>query len=107
MAQKGCPMMYRSGKIQFLFWTAFFSILLYLWLAAVGLQTFVIPDEPPMSFPTHVATLMFILFGLLIVTTLAGVVVSMMISNHFYIRFFSAMTIFIFASMIFAKSVFG
>jgi len=99
--------MYRSGKIQFLFWTAFFSILLYLWLAAVGLQTFVLPNEPPMEFPTQVATLMFILFGLLIVTTLAGVVVSMMISNRFYIRFFSGMTIFIFASMVFAKSFFG
>ena len=99
--------MYRSGKIQFLFWTAFFSALIYLWLAAVGLQTFVLPDEPPMSFPTNVATLMFVLLGLLIVTTLAGVVVSMMISNRFYIRFFSTMTIFIFASMIFAKSFFG
>jgi len=99
--------MYRSGKIQFLFWTAFFSVLLYFWLVVIGLQTFVLPDEPPMEFPTQAATLMFILFGLMIVTSLAGTVVSMMISNQFYIRFFSGMTIFIFGTMIFAKGYFG
>jgi len=100
-------MMYRSGKIQFLFWMAFFSVLFYVWLIGVGLQTFVLPDEPPMEFPEQAATLMFILFGLLIFSSLAGTVVSMMISNRFYIRFFSGMTIFIFGSMMLTKGYFG
>jgi hypothetical protein len=42
-------MLIRSGKIQFLFWTSFFSVLLYLWIVVISLQTFVLPDEAPME----------------------------------------------------------
>ena len=100
-------MTYRSGKIQFLFWAFFFSVLLYVWIVAVGLQTFVLPDEPPMALPTQVVTLMFVLFGLLIVTTLAGNVVAMMIGNRHYIRLFGGMTIVVFGTLIWIKGMYG
>ncbi len=56
-------MLIRSAKIQFLFWTAFFSVLLYIWIVTIGLQTFVLPDEKPMEFPQNTVLLMFVLYG--------------------------------------------
>jgi len=100
-------MTYRSGKIQFLFWAFFFSVLLYIWLIAVGMQTFVMPDEPPTELPSQVVGLMFTLFGFLIVTTLAGNVVAIMIGNRHYTRLFGAMTIIVFGSMIAIKGIYG
>ncbi|WP_457605526.1 hypothetical protein [Nitratifractor sp.] len=100
-------MIRRSGKIQFLFWAAFFSILLYLWVLALGLQTFVLPDEKPMELPQQEVALMFILYGFLVVTTLAGTVVSVMIANRYYTRFFGAMVIIVFATIVAAKGLFG
>ena len=73
-------MLIRSGKIQFLFWTAFFSLLLYLWIVTVGLQTFVLPDERPTELPENVIGLMFILYGLLAVSLLIGSIISTMIT---------------------------
>lgn len=100
-------MLIRSGKIQFLFWTAFFSVLIYLWIVAIGLQTFVLPDEKPMELPQNVVTLMFILYGFLIIAVLAGTIISTMINNKFYRNFFGAFIIIAFATLLLAKSMFG
>jgi len=100
-------MLVRSGKIQFLFWTAFFSVLLYIWIVAVGLQTFVLPDEKPMELPQDVVALMFILYGFLIIAVLAGTIVSVMINNKFYRNFFGGMLIVALATVLIAKGIFG
>jgi hypothetical protein len=100
-------MLIRSGKIQFLFWTAFFSVLIYLWIVAIGLQTFVLPDEKPMELPQNVVTLMFILYGFLIIAVLAGTIISTMINNKFYRNFFGAFIIIAFATLLLAKGMFG
>jgi hypothetical protein len=100
-------MTYRSGKIQFLFWDFAFAVMLYLWIVAVGLQTFVLPDEPPMEFPTDVVGLLFVLFGLLVFATVAGNVVAVMIGNRYYTRLFGGMTIAVFGTIIAAKGMFG
>ncbi len=100
-------MTHRSGKIQFLFWAFFFSVVLYVWIVVVGLQTFVLPDEPPMELPTQVVRLMFVLFGLLITSTLAGNVVAIMIGNRHYTRLFGGMTIVVFGSMVALKGMYG
>jgi hypothetical protein len=97
----------RSGKIQFLFWDFVFAVMIYLWIVSVGLQTFVLPDEPPMEFPSDVVGLLFVLFGLLVVSTVAGNVVAMMIGNRRYIRLFGGLTIMVFGTMIAAKGMFG
>ena len=97
----------RSGKIQFLFWTSFFSILLYLWIITIGLQTFVLPDEKPMALPEEVVRLMFILYGLFIVAVLMGTIVSTMIDNKYYTKLFGAMLIIGFATLLAAKGMFG
>jgi hypothetical protein len=100
-------MLIRSGKIQFLFWTAFFSVLIYLWIVTIGLQTFVLPDEKPMELPQNVVALMFILYGFLIIAVLAGTIVSTMIDNKFYRNFFGAFIIVAFATLLLAKGMFG
>ncbi len=100
-------MLIRSGKIQFLFWTAFFAVMLYLWLIIIGVQTFVLPDEIPLEMPQNVVTLMFILYGLFIVVVLVGTVVAAMIDNKFYRKFFGTMIILGLVSVLAAKGMFG
>jgi len=100
-------MLIRSGKIQFLFWTAFFSVLLYIWIIVVGLQTFVLPDEKPMELPQEVIFLVFVLYGFLAVTVLVGTIISIMIDNKFYRNFFGSMVIVTFATILATKGMFG
>lgn len=100
-------MLIRSGKVQLLFWSAFFSIVLYLWLVAVGLQTFVLPDEKSMHMPQDVVLLLFVLFGLLTVTIVAGIFVAIMIDNAFYKKFFGGFIMVAFATVLVTKGMFG
>lgn len=100
-------MLIRSGKIQFLFWTAFFSVLLYIWIVTVGLQTFVLPDEKPMEVPQNVVLLMAVLFGLWAVAVLAGTIISTMINNRYYIKFFGIFMILGLATLVMTRSMFG
>ncbi|WP_292657336.1 hypothetical protein [Nitratifractor sp.] len=100
-------MIRRSGKMQFLFWAFFFSVLLYLWILWIGVRTFLLHKGPMMELPQQEVTLLFILYGFLIVTTMAGTVVSIMIGNRPYIRRFGAMVILVFATIIAAKGIFG
>ena len=100
-------MLIRSAKIQFLFWTAFFSVLLYIWIVTVGLQTFVLPDEKPIELPQEVVGLIFILYGLLAVALLAGTIISTMINNTFYTKFFGIMMMLGLLTLLATKSMFG
>jgi len=100
-------MIIRSGKVQFLFWTAFFAVVLYLWLVTVGLQTFVLPDEKPMHLPQDVVLLMFVLYGLLAVAVVAGTIMAIMINNTFYRKFFGVFVMVALATLLSAKSMFG
>jgi|AGBJ01.1.fsa_nt_gi hypothetical protein len=100
-------MLIRSGKIQFLFWTAFFSVMLYIWIVTIGLQTFVLPDEKPMVLPQNVILLMFVLYGLLAVALLAGTIISTMINNRYYIKFFGVFMMVGLATLLTSRSMFG
>ena len=100
-------MLIRSAKIQFLFWTAFFSVLLYLWIVTVGLQTFVLPDEKPMHLPQDTVLLMFVLYGLLALAVVAGTIIAIMINNVFYRKFFGVLVMVALATLLSAKSMFG
>jgi len=97
----------RSGKMQFLFWAFFFSVMLYLWILWIGVRTFLLKDGPIMELPRQEVTLLFLLYGLLIVSTLAGTIVSTMVGNRPYMRRFGAMVIIVFATILAAKGIFG
>ena len=100
-------MLIRSGKIQLLFWTSFFSVVLYIWLVTVGLQTFVLPDEKPMEVPQNVVMLMAVLFGLWAIAVLVGTIISTMINNKFYMKFFSIFMMVGLATLLTTRSMFG
>ena len=100
-------MLIRSAKVQFLFWTAFTTVVLYLWIVTVGLQTFVLPDEKPMHLPQDTVLLMFVLYGLLAVAVVAGTIISTMINNSFYQKFFSVFVIVALVTLLATKSMFG
>jgi fumarate reductase subunit C len=100
-------MIRRSGKMQFLFWAFFFSVMLYLWILTIGVQTFILPDEKPLAFPQNIVSLMFILYGFLVLFTLAGTVVSIMVGNKKYINLFGAMVIVVFGTIVATKGIFG
>jgi len=97
----------RSPKIQFLFWAAFFSTIIYLWILAIGIQNLVFEDENILNPPQNVTVLLFTLYGILMVLILAGEVVSTMINSKYYQKFFGVMLIFIFATLLFIRSIFG
>lgn len=99
-------MLIRSGKVQFLFWTAFFSVILYIWIVTIGLQTFVLPDEAPMHFPQDVIVLLFVLYILLAVAVIAGTIISTIIDNRFYQRFFSIFIMIALVTMVITRSMF-
>ncbi len=100
-------MLIRSGKIQFLFWTAFFSVFLYIWIVTIGLQTFVLPDEKPMELPQDTILMMFVLYGFWAVSVLAGTIISTMINNKFYMKFFSIFMMLGLATLVTTRGIFG
>jgi len=97
----------RTPKIQFLFWAAFFSIMLYLWIVVVGLTNFVFIEQKPLYPSQNITFLLFILYGMLMFITLAGEVVSTMINSRYYQKFFGVMLILIFATLLFIRTLFG
>jgi len=99
--------MKRSPKIVFLFWNSVVSTILYLWIITIALQTFILPDEKPLNVPQDIVTLMFALYGILIFLTLSGLIVSTMIGNNRYSKFFGGFVMVIFATIIAAKGIFG
>ena len=100
-------MLIRSGKIQLLFWAAFFSVVLYIWLVTIGLQIFVLPDEKPMEIPQNVVLLMAVIFGFWTVAVLAGTIISTMINNRYYSKFFGTFMIAGLATLVATRSMFG
>ena len=99
--------MRRSGKIQLLFHIFIFAVFLYLWIVMIALQTFILPENPPIEFPKERVGMIFILYGILSVSALAGTVLSIFIGNRRYTRLFGALVIIIFATIVAAKSISG
>ena len=100
-------MLIRNGKIQFLFWTAFFSVFVFVWIAWIGLQVFILPDEKSMTPPQNAIVLLFVLYGMEAVLLMAGTFVSVMINNRFYRKLFGIFTMVAMASLLYAKSISG
>ena len=100
-------MLIRNGKVQLLFWTAFFSVIFMVWIIAAGVYTFILPEHPPTELPQNVVKLMFVLYGLLAVMLWTGTLVSIMINNSFYRKFFGILVMIALGSIMVAKSLFG
>jgi len=96
-------MLMRGGKVRFLFWSALFAVFLYLWILILGAQAFVFGKHPS----DHTVAALFILYGLLILTELAGTIVAILIGNRFYTSFFGAAVMITFGTLMAAKAVWG
>ncbi|WP_236579116.1 hypothetical protein [Hydrogenimonas urashimensis] len=99
--------MKQSGKVQFLFWLFSLSVMLYLWIIWVAVQTFVLGDATRSEFPEDRVALLFILYGILVLSTLAGTTVAIFINNKRYINRFGVMVILIFITFLAGKGFFG
>jgi len=100
-------MIKHSGKVQFLFWLFSFAVMLYIWIVWTALQTFVLVEGPLEELPQEKIALIFILYGLLALSTLAGTVISIFIGNKRYTNRFGAMFLIIFITFLAGKSIFG
>ena len=100
-------MIRHSGKVQLLFWLFFFGILLFIWIIWTVVQTFVLHHYPLGDVPQDRIALIFILYGLLALDTLAGTVVAIFIGNKRYTNRFGAFFLIIFISFLIGKSYFG
>ncbi|WP_457596378.1 hypothetical protein [Hydrogenimonas sp.] len=96
-----------SGKVQFLFWLFSISVMLYIWILWIAVQTFVLGEATRTELPEEQVATLFILYGLLVLCTLAGTTVSIFISNKRYINRFGAMIILIFITFLAGKGFFG
>jgi len=76
-------------------------------MVTIGLQVFVLPDEKPMQIPQNVVLLLAVLFGLWTVAVLAGTIISTMINNKYYTKFFSIFLIIGLATLVATRSMFG
>ena len=98
--------MYRSGKYQFLFWSFFFAVFIYMWIVGIGLYT-LFTNGNSLQLPIKVINLLFLLYGILIVISLAGLLVAIMINNKKYSKRFSGLIFLIFGTIVGAKAIFG
>jgi hypothetical protein len=100
-------MLIKNSKIQFLFWTAFFSVAIYLMIIFLAIQTFILPDTSPTSIPQDTIIFFFILYASLIVLSVAGTFVATLIDNRYYRKFFGILIMISLFTFLVAKSVFG
>ncbi|HHD72742.1 MAG TPA: hypothetical protein ENK93_00330 [Campylobacteraceae bacterium] len=89
-----------------LFMLFLFDLFLVLWGLMVAVQTFLI-DADILKFPEENVRLLFILFFLFVVTSMAGLVFAIMYDKKYYIKLFPALQVVVFIAMLFAKSLFG
>ena len=99
--------MRQSGKVQFLFWLFLVSIFLYAWILWIVVQSFVLGDANRYEFPEEKVALLFVLYGLLVLDTLAGITVAIFINNKRYTARFGAMVVIIFLTFLVGKGFFG
>ena len=93
----------RSGKIQFLFWAAFFATLFSLWIALVFLNLAF--SQTPLS---HSAIkLLIVLYFLVGSFSLTGLVLATLINNRHYERFFAFIIFLLFLSLLAIRSFAG
>ena len=99
-------MIRHSGKVQALFWLFSFSVMIFIWIIWIVVQTFIL-STPQMELPEDRVALIFILYGVLVLFVLVGTVVSIFINNKRYTNRFGALFLIIFISFLVGKSIFG
>ncbi len=90
----------------YLFILFLLDLFLVLWGFALAAQTFLIEPDI-LTFPQERVRLILILFILFAVTSLGGLILSILFNKKNYIKLFSALQIAVFIAGIAGKSIFG
>lgn len=98
---------YSSPKKFILFWLLIISILLSLWLLWLGVDAYLLTRDPLSHIESSKAIAMAVITVILIVLLLAGLVISTMIANKRYSRYFGVAIGIAFASLLAFRSILG
>ena len=98
---------YHSPKKLILFWLLIVSIILALWLLWLGVDSYLLTRDPLSHIESSKAITMAIIAVFLIVAMLAGLVISTMLGNKRYSRYFGVAIGVAFASLLAFRSIFG
>jgi len=94
------------GVKRYLLILSLISTFLYSWALAVILQTFIIhPDI--LTFPEEAVKSLLFLFLAYLLSTLTGLILSILFNKKFYIKIFSFFLFLLLFTFIFSKSYFG
>ncbi len=80
---------YQSPKKIILFWLLIISIILAIWLLWLGVDTYFLTRDPLSHIDSTKAITMAIIAVILIVLLLAGLIISTLLSNKRYSRYFA------------------
>ena len=98
---------YHSPKKLILFWLLIVSIILALWLLWLGVDSYLLTRDPLSHIESSKAITMAIIAVFLIVAMLTGLVISTMLGNKRYSRYFGVAIGVTFASLLAFRSIFG
>ena len=98
---------YHSAKKLILFWLLIASIVLALWLLWLGVDSYLLTRDPLSHIESSKAIAMAIIAIILIVVMLAGLIISTMLGNKRYSRYFGIAIGLAFASLLAFRSIFG
>jgi len=98
---------YHSPKKKLLFWFLIVAIFLSLWLLWLGVDVYILRQDPLSHIDESRAVVMATLAVILIVLLVAGLVISTMLGNKRYSRYFSIFIGVLFISLLMVRSIFG
>lgn len=98
---------YHSPKKLILFYLLIASIILALWLLWLGIDSYLLTRDPLLHIESSKAIAMAIIAVVLIFSLVAGLVISTMLGNKRYSRYFGIAIGLAFASLLAFRSMFG
>ena len=98
---------YHSPKKLILFWLLIISIILAIWLLWLGVDSYLLTRDPLSHIESSKAIAMAVIAVILIFSLVAGLVISTMLGNKRYSRYFGIAIGVAFASLLAFRSMFG
>ena len=98
---------YHSPKKLILFWLLIISIILAIWLLWLGVDSYLLTRDPLSHIESSKAIAMAVIAVILIFSLVAGLVISTMLGNRRYSRYFGIAIGVAFASLLAFRSMFG
>jgi len=98
-------MNYSSPKKVILFWLLISSIILFLWLLWLGVDSYILTRNPLASLDENRVLTMAVLSVILMFVLLSGLVLAMLLGNKRYSRYFSIFTAVLLIALLIVRSL--